>query len=70
MTGLILNPYTMLGHIYVLIPIFIKSDKKNEGEELMLESKTARSLLIFWLMFGLTIILLIILAVLINGTAL
>lgn len=67
MTGLILDPYTILGHIYVLIPIFIKSDRKKEGEELMLESKTARSLLIFWVMFGLTIILLSILSALING---
>ena len=66
MTGLILDPYTILGHIYVLIPIFIKSDRKKEGEELMLESKTARSLLIFWVMFGLTITLLGILSALIN----
>ncbi|MGH9954285.1 MAG: hypothetical protein ACRD39_01315, partial [Nitrososphaeraceae archaeon] len=34
MTGMILDPYTILGHIYVLIPIFIKSDRKKEGEEL------------------------------------
>lgn len=67
MTGLILDPYTILGHIYVLIPIFIKSDRKKEGEELMLESKTARSLLIFWVMFGLTIIPLGILTALINS---
>lgn len=66
MTGLILDPYTFLGHIYVLIPIFIKSDRKKEGEELMLESKTARSLLIFWVMFGLTIFLLGILSALIK----
>src|SRR5687768_14222582 len=66
MTGLIVDPYTILRHIYVLIPIFIKSDKKKKGEELILESKTARSLLMFWLMFGLTIVLSMILTGLIN----
>ena len=63
---IIINPFTLLRHFYVLIPIFIKSDRKKEGEELHLESKIGNSLRTFWILFGLTIIVLTILAGLIR----
>ncbi|MEP2771074.1 MAG: hypothetical protein ABJH05_02920 [Fulvivirga sp.] len=67
MFGIITNPLTILEHFYVLIPIFIKSEKKKEGEELNLESKIGNSLKTFWILFLLTLILLTILAGLIEN---
>jgi hypothetical protein len=54
---LIFEPLTILEHFYIIIPIFIKSDRKKEGEELRLETKIVNSLKIFWIMFGLILLL-------------
>jgi hypothetical protein len=50
--NLILEPLTLLEHIYILIPIFIRSERRKDGEELRLEKETVRSLTMFWIMFG------------------
>src|SRR4051794_12122277 len=59
--NLIFEPFTLLEHIYIFIPIFIKSERKKAGEELILETKTSRSLSIFWIMFGTTMLVTLIL---------
>ena len=66
MLEIIVNPFTILAHFYVLIPIFIKSDRRKEGEELHLESKIGNSLRTFWILFGMMILVLTVLAGLIK----
>jgi hypothetical protein len=55
--NLLFSPMTLLEHFYVIIPIFIKSDRKKEEEELNLETKIVNSTRMFWIMFGLIIVM-------------
>jgi hypothetical protein len=66
MLEIIVNPITIIGHIYVLIPIFIKFERRKEGEELYLESKISNSLRTFWILFGVSIFIMTILTGLIE----
>ncbi len=68
MLGIMVNPFTIIRHFYVLIPIFIKSERRKDGKELNLESKVNNSLKIFWLLFGVSILILTILAGFIEKT--
>ena len=55
--GLLFNPLTLLEHFYILIPIFIKSDRKKKGDELILETKIENSIRSFWILFVLTLVI-------------
>jgi len=54
---LLFDPLTLLEHFYIMIPIFIKSDRKKKGEELRLETKIVNSTRTFWIIFGLSLVI-------------
>lgn len=57
-TILLFEPMIILEHLYILIPIFIKSGLKKEGKEKELETRISNSTMTFWILFGLTLLLL------------
>jgi hypothetical protein len=63
---LLFEPFTFLEFFYIIIPIFIKSERKKEGEELKLETLTARSLTMFYIMLATTMALAVVLDRVVN----
>ena len=54
---LFFNPILWLELIVIFIPVFIKSQRKKEGQELILETKIVHSVRMCWILFGLIILL-------------